>query len=314
MTMHRDSKLIITCALTGADTFPSQTPFLPITPDEIAEEAYKAFKAGAAIVHVHAREPKTGKPTSNLETWRSILTKIKEKCEVICSVTTGGALQMTAEERISVVPEFKPEMCSFNTESMNFGLFHIVDRIKKWKHDWEKPMMEMTKRCVFENSFQDLEVFAKTMKKYNVKPECEIYGPNGLYTTGFLVRQGLLDLPVHLQFVLGVLGGTGANPYELINLQTQAQRMFTQKNYTWSVIGVGYPSQFVMGALSIALDGHVRVGLEDNIYIRHRTLAKSNAELVKEIRRIAGIFGREIATPDEARKILNLKGLDAVGF
>lgn len=307
-------KLIITCALTGSDTFPSQTPYLPITPDQIAEEADRVYKAGAAIVHVHAREPKTGKPTSDLKTWRRILTKIKEKCDAIICVTTGGWAGMTAEERIAVVPEFSPELCSLNTESMNFGLFHIVDRIKGWKYDWEKPMMKMSKWCVFQNSFQDLEVFAKTVKEYNVKPECEIYGTNGLYTTRFLVRQGLLDPPIHMQFVLGVLGGTGANPYELIHLQTEAQRIFRSNNYTWSVAGVGYPRQFVIGALSIALGGHVRVGLEDNIYIRYRILAKGNAELVEEIRKIAEIFGREIATPDEVRKMLNLKGIDKVNF
>jgi len=312
--MPKPSKLIITCALTGSDTYPSQTPYLPLTPDQIAEEAYRSYRAGAAVVHVHARNPKNGEPTADLKIWKRILTKIKEKCDLVCCVTTGGAPGMTAEQRIAVVPEFKPEMCSFNTESMNFGVFHLADRIKEWKYDWEKPSMEMTKNFVYQNSFQDLEVFAKAMKKNKVVPECEIYSTSGLYTTRFLIRQGLLDLPVHVQFVLGVLGGTDATPHELLHLQTGAERLFGPENFTMSVIGCGYPKQFSMGALSIALGGHVRVGLEDNIYIRHMTLAKSNAVLVQEIRKIAEIFGREIATPEEARKMLNLKGIDKVHY
>ena len=191
--MTETPKLIITCAVTGSDTFPSQTPYIPCTPDEIAEEAYNAYKTGATIIHVHARD-ESGKPTSDLKIWREILTKIKDKCDVVICVTTGGALGMTAQERISVVPEFEPELCSFNTESMNFGLFHIVDRVKEWKYDWEKPMMVATKRLVYQNSFQDLEVFAKTIKKHNVKPECEVYGTNGLHTVRFLVKEGLIEL------------------------------------------------------------------------------------------------------------------------
>jgi uncharacterized protein (DUF849 family) len=311
--MPKIPKLIITCAITGSDTYPSQTPYIPLTPDQIADAAYDAYKAGAAVVHVHARDD-TGKPTGDLKIWRRILTKIKEKSDVICCVTTGGTLGMKAEERISVVPEFEPEMCSFNMESMNFGLFHIVDRIKEWKYDWEKPAMEMTKWYVYQNSFRDLEVFAKTMKKHNVVPECEIYGTNGLYTARFFVRQGLLDLPVHMQFVLGVLGGTEANPYELLHLQTEGERIFGAGNYTFSSIGCGYPKQFVNGAVSMAVGGHVRVGIEDNIFIRYGKLAKSNAELVEEICKIADIFGREVATPDDARKILGLKGIDKVKF
>lgn len=202
-------KVIITCALTGSDTFPTQTPYLPIVPDQIAEEAYNAYKAGAAIVHVHARNPKNGRPTSDLKIWRTILTKIKEKCDVICCVTTGGAPGMTAEERISVVPEFEPEMCSFNMESMNFCVFPIAERVKDWKYAWEKPAIEMTKWTVYQNSFQTLEVFAKTFKEHGVKPECEIYGTNGIYTVKYFVAHGLIDRPIYMQFVLGVLGEIG---------------------------------------------------------------------------------------------------------
>jgi len=307
-------KLIITCALTGSAVFPSQTPYLPITPDQIADEAYKACKAGAAVVHVHVRDPKTGMPTADLNVWRENLTKIKEKCDVVICVTTGGGAGMTAAERIAVVPEFEPEMCSLDIESMNFGMFPLVERIKEWKFPWEKPMIEMSKDFVFKNTFADLEVFAKAMREHNVKPEVEIYGTNGLYNTGFLVRTGQLNLPVHIQYVLGVLGGTHSTPYELIHLQTETHRMFGTDNYTWSVIGIGYPSEFYLGAVAITMGGHVRVGLEDNLYIRHRELAKSNAELVEKIRKIAELFEREIATPDDARQMLNLKGIDKVNF
>jgi len=307
-------KLIITCALTGSAVFPSQTPYLPITPDQIADEAYKAYKAGAAVVHVHVRDPKTGMPTANLNVWRETLTKIKEKCDVVICATTGGGAGMTAEERIAVVPEFEPEMCSFDIESMNFGMFPIASRIKEWKFPWEKPMMEMSKDFVFRNTFADLEVFAKAMKKHNVKPEVEIYGTNGLYNTSFLVRTGQLDLPIYVQYVLGVLGGTYSTSYELMHLQTETHRMFGPGNYTWSVIGIGYPAEFHLGAVALAMGGHVRVGLEDNLYIRPRVLAKSNAELVEKIRKIAESLDREIATPDEAREMLNLKGIDKVKF
>jgi len=312
--VFRMPKLIITCALTGSAVFPSQTPYLPITPDQIADEAYKAYKAGAAIVHVHVRDPETGIPTADLNVWRETLTKIKEKCDVVICVTTGGGPGMTAEERIAVVPEFEPEMCSFDIESMNFGLFPLVDRIKEWKFPWEKPVMEMSKDFVFKNTFADLEVFAKAMREHNVKPEVEIYGTNGLYNTGFLLRTGQLDLPVHIQYVLGVLGGTYSTPYELVHLQTETHRILGPDNYTWSVIGIGYPAEFRLGAVAMTMGGHVRVGLEDNIFVKRRVLAKSNTELVEKIRRIAEDLGREIATSDEARQMLNLKGIDKVRF
>jgi len=248
-----------------------------------------------------------------LETWREILTKIKEKCDVIICVTTGGAPGMTAEERVSVVPEFEPELCSLNTESMNFSLYPLLHRFE-WKYEWERKMIGSNKWIVYQNSFKDLEVFAKTMKKYDVKPECEIYGSNGLYNTRFLVREELIDQPIHIQFVLGVLGGTGAYPQELLHLQTEALRMFGSGNFSWSAIGVDYPRNFTMAALSIAMGGNVRVGMEDNIFIRYMKHAKSNAEFVKEVCNIADLFGREIASPDEARKMLNLKGINKVNF
>jgi uncharacterized protein (DUF849 family) len=312
--MARIPKLIITCALTGSAVGPSQTPYLPITPDQIAEEAYRAYKAGAAIVHVHVRDPKDGIPTADLKIWRETLTKIKEKCNVVICATTGGGFGMTAEQRIAVVPEFEPEMCSLDIESMNFSVFPVAERIKEWKYPWEKLMVELSRDFVFKNTFADLEVFTKTMKKHNVKPEVEIYGTNGLYNMGFIARQGWLDLPVHIQYVLGVLGGTFSTAYELTHLQTETHRWLGADNYTWSVIGIGYPAEFHLGAVGMAMGGHVRVGIEDNIFVKYKVLAKSNAELVEKIRKIAELFEREIATPDDARQILGLKGMSKVKF
>lgn len=312
--VFRMPKLIITCALTGSATAPSQTPYLPITPDQIADEAYRAYEAGAAIVHVHVRDPETAMPTADLDIWRETLTKIKQKCDVVICVSTGGGAGMTAEERIATVPEFEPEMCSFNMGSMNFGMFPLAERIKEWKFPWEKAMVEMSKDFVFKNTFADLEVFAKTMREHNVKPECEVYCSSGLYNMGFLIRTGQLDLPVHIQYVLGVLGGAYSTPYELINLQTETHRMLGPDNYTWSVIGIGYPAEFRLGAVAMTMGGHVRVGLEDNIFIKRRVLAKSNAEFVQKARRIAEDLGREIATSDEARQMLDLKGINKVKF
>ena len=312
--MAKMPKLIITCALTGSAVAPSQTPYLPITPDQIADEAYRAYKAGAAVVHVHVRDPKEGVPTADLKIWRETLTKIKEKCNVVICTTTGGGMGMTAEQRIAVVPEFEPEMCSLDIESMNFSVFPLAEKIKEWKHPWEKLMMELSKDFVFKNTFADLEVFTKAMKKHNVKPEVEIYGTNGLYNTGFLVRAGQLDLPVHIQYVLGVLGGTFSTPYELLHLQTETHRWLGADNYTWSVIGIGYPAEFHLGAVAMTMGGHVRVGIEDNVFVKYKVLAKSNAVLVEKIRKIAELFEREIATPDEARQMLGLKGMSKVKF
>jgi len=319
LTAWRD-KCIITCALTGSVTLPTQTPYLPITPDQISDEAKKARDAGAAVVHVHVRDPKTGMPTADLGIWRETLEKIKAKTDVVVCVTTGGAAGMTPEERISVAPEFKPEMCSFNCESMNFSIFPLAERIQEWKYPWEKALVNMSKGLVFQNSFMDLEKFVKTMYENDVKPELEIYSTSGIWNAGAMLRFGWLKFPIHMQFVLGVLGGTGNTPWELMHMHTEASRIYGEKNFTWSVIGLGYPREFHLGAISATMGGHIRVGLEDNISLgydtekKERILAKSNAELVEKMVRIVNELGREVATPDEARKMLKLKGLDKVNY
>lgn len=307
-------KLIITAALTGGVTLPTQTPYLPITPEQIAEDAYRSWEAGAAIVHVHARDPITGKPTGNPEVFREILTRLKKRCNAVICVTTGGGLGMSREDRARAVLMFKPELSSLNMGSMNFSIHPSVRRIKEFKCDWEERYAFGSKDVVFRNTFEDLEYMLKSMKEDNIKPELEIYDVGQLYNAAWLIKDEILKPPVHMQFVTGVLGGIGSEPENILYLKNTADRLMGAGNYTWSVIGVGYPWQFYVGALSAIMGGHVRVGLEDNIYVERRALARSSGELVAKMVRIAKELDREVATPDEARRILGLKGSNQVNF
>jgi len=306
-------KLIITAAITGAATVPSLTPYLPLTPREVADSAIEAAEAGAAIVHVHARRPEDGFPSSNPEHFRELLTRIKEKSDVVVCITTGGSVTMTVEERASVVPNFKPEMCSFNMGSINFALHTALDYIKEFKYPWEKQYLEMSKDFVFKNTFKDLDFLCGIIRENNTKPELEIYDVGHLYNLDHFVSQGRISPPFHMQFVMGVLGAIRGTPEDLTYLVTKAKVLFGEENFTWSVIGVG-AAEINLSTMAIHMGGHVRVGLEDNIYIRRGVLAKSNAELVEKIVGLAGMLNREVATPDDARKILGLKGKDNVGF
>jgi len=313
--MSKIPKLILQVAITGADTVPSQSPYIPITPNEIAEECYKCWKAGAAMVHLHVRDPKNGGPTASLDIWEEVLTKVKRKCgDLVIGVTSGGAYGLTYEQRLSVVTNFEPEIASFTPESVSNTLHHVVPRIKEWKYDWEKDYLLSTYKSAFVNTFEQIVYFAKTMREHGTKPECEFFSTSGLYNTRWLWREGLLDEPIWLQFVLGVLGATGAYPSEVVHLQTEALRIFGEGKFDWSVIGVGYPRQYTLGALAIAMFGNVRVGMEDNIYCRQGVLCKSNLHMVEDIKTIAEIFGRELAAPDEARERLGLKGGNKVNF
>jgi uncharacterized protein (DUF849 family) len=307
-------KLIVTCAITGGVTLPSQTPYLPITPEQISQSAFEAYQAGAAIVHVHARDPVTGKPSTDPALFKEIITRIKSKCNVVINITTGGGLGMTVQDRVRSVPAFKPELASLNMGSLNFSIHPVADRIKEYKFDWEKPYAEGTRDIIFRNTFADMEFIFKTMVENNVKPELEVYDVGHLYNTSFLIRRNVIPTPVHLQFVTGVLGGIGNNYHDLVYLQDTADRLIGKENYTWSVIGVGFPAQFYLGALSTIMGGHVRVGIEDNLFIEKGVLAKSNSELVSKMVRIARELGREIATPDEARQMLHLKGIENVAY
>jgi uncharacterized protein (DUF849 family) len=306
-------KLIITAAITGSATVPSLTPYLPITPEQIADSSIEAAEAGAAIVHIHARRPEDGYPSSDPEHFQAILTRIKEKSEVVVCITTGGSVLMTVKERAVTVPIFKPEMCSFNLGSINFALHTALPTIKEFKYQWEKGYLEKSKDFIFKNTFKDFEYLCNIIKKNNTKPELEIYDVGHLYNLDYLVKEKMIDPPFHLQFVMGVLGAIRGTPEDLTYLKTKAELLFGKKNFTWSVIGVG-AAEINLSTMAIHMGGHVRVGLEDNIYIKRGVLAKSNAQLVKKVVRLAEILNRDVASPEDARRILGLKGEENINF
>ena len=306
-------KLIITAAVTGAATVPSLTPYLPITPKQIADSAVEAAEAGAAIVHIHARRPEDGYPSAEIDHFREILTRIKAKSDVVICITTGGSARMTVEERAATVPVFKPEMCSFNLGSINFALHNVLPAVKEFRFPWEKEYLEMSKDFVFKNTFKDFEHLCAVTRENETCPELEVYDVGHLYNLDHLVRQGLMAPPLHIQFVMGVLGGIRGTPEDLVFLKTKAELLFGRENFTWSVIGVG-AAEINLSTMAIHMGGHVRVGLEDNIYLKKGVLAKSNAELVAKIVQLAGTLNRELATSGDARRILRLKGSENVGF
>jgi len=309
-------KLIITAALTGNITLPTQTPYLPITPQQIIDDAVRAADAGAASVHIHARDPKTARPTTEPAVYREIAAGIKARSNVIVCITTGGTAYMQPEERAQVVPALKPELATFNMGTINFSIHPIADRYKDedYKFPWEKEFAISTKDFMFRNTFGDIEKLMQMMNENNTKPELELYDVGHLYNLNFLVRRNVIKFPVWLQFVTGILGGIGANVDEVVHMKQTADRLLGGDNYIWSVIGAGYPAEFNLATLGMMMGGHARVGFEDNIFIGKGVLAKSNAELVEKVVRIARELGREIATPDEARKILRLKGKDKVNY
>jgi uncharacterized protein (DUF849 family) len=309
-------KLIITAALTGNITLPTQTPYLPLTPQQIIDEALRAANAGAASVHIHGRDPDTGRPTTDPAVYKEIAAGIKARSNVIVCVTTGGTAYMTPEERAQVVPALKPELATFNMGTINFSIHPIADRYKDedYKYPWEKEFAISTKDFIFRNTFGDIEKLMQMIKENNTKPEFELYDVGHIYNLNFLVRRGIIKFPVWLQFVTGILGGIGANLEEVMHMKQTADRLLGADHYIWSVIGAGYPAEFHLATLGMMMGGHARVGFEDNIFIEKGVLAKSNGELVEKVVRIARELGREIATPDEARKILGLKGKDKVNY
>jgi len=311
-------KCIITAAVTGGDVTPSQAPYLPISPRDIADEAVRCAEAGAAVVHVHARDPDTGQPSSRLDLFEEILAGIKRRSDVIVCPTTGGNASMTLDERMAILPRFKPEMATFNTGSMNYSTHFIVEsfdrRGRSFKHDWERGYHESSKDSVFRNSFQDLERTLELMHENEIKPECEIYDLGMIYNTAFLVSRGLLRKPLQIQFVLGVLGGAKADIGVLHYLKGVADEEFGRGQYTWSVVGAGYPQGFRLGALSLLMGGSIRVGMEDNPKLSRDRFAVSNAELVGKAREIAQALDKEIASAEDARRMLGLKGVGRVSY
>jgi uncharacterized protein (DUF849 family) len=309
-------KLIVTAAITGNITLPVQTPYLPLTPQQIIDDAVRAANAGAASVHIHGRDPKTARPTIEPAVYREIATGIKARSNVIVCVTTGGTADMTAAQRAQVVPALKPELATFNMGSINFSIHPIAERYKPedYKYPWEKEFAEATKDFIFRNTFGDIEKLCQIMKENDTKSEYEAYDVGHLYNMRYMIRRNMVEFPVWVQFVTGILGGIGSALEDIMYMKHTADRLWGAENYKWSVIGAGYPAEFQVAALAIMMGGNARVGFEDNIFIERGVLAKSNAELVEKVVRIARDLGREIATPDEARKILGLKGRDKVNY
>lgn len=308
-------KLIVTAALTGAVTVPTQTKYLPYTAEQLAEDAALSAEAGAAIIHVHARDPRNGAPSSDMEIFGEILQAIKERTDAVICTTTGGGVGMTPADRVRVVPMWKPELATCNMGSMNFSVHPIARRFKDedYLHPWEKQWLEMSEDFIFPNTFASIKHFMLEMKKTDTRPEFEVYDVGHLYNLDFMVREGLVETPIWMQFVMGVLGGVRATLFDLTNMLDTANRLFGPENYNWSVIGAGYPQQFHMCTAAIMLGGHARVGLEDNIFLKRGQLAR-NHELVEKIVRISEEFDRPIATPGEVRDFLGLKGIENVGY
>jgi uncharacterized protein (DUF849 family) len=305
-------KVIITCAVTGSIHTPSMSPHLPVTAEQIAEAAIGAAEAGAAIVHLHARHPGDGRPDQSPERFAPFLRIIKQRSNCVVNITTGGAATMTIEERLKPVAQFKPEVASLNMGSMNFGLFPMLGRFKEFKHDWERPYLEGSRDRIFKNTFADIEKILTTCAHNGTRFEIECYDIGHLYTLAHFVDRGLVKPPFFVQSVFGILGGIGPHPEDVMHMRRTADRLFGA-DYHWSVLGAGR-NQMTVAAQAIALGGNIRVGLEDSLWIGPGQLARSNAEQVMKARRLVEEFSLEIATPDEARAILSLKGGDRVEF
>ncbi len=306
-------KVIISCAVTGAIHTPTMSDYLPLTPNEIAEQGITAAEAGAAILHLHARDPDDGRPTPDPAVFMQFLPRIKQATNAVVNITTGGGLGMTLEERMAAAMRAKPEMASLNMGSMNFGLFQVADKYKTWKHDWEEPYLRGTKDFIFRNTFADIERLLKDLGEgHGTKFEHECYDIGHLYNTAHFLDRGLLRPPVFIQSIFGILGGIGAEHDNLLFMRRTADRLFGD-DYVWSVLAAGR-HQMAFTTHAAMLGGSVRVGLEDSLYLGKGELAQTNADQVSKIRRILSDLSLEIATPNEARSMLGLKGGDAVGF
>ncbi len=310
--MATAGKVIITCAVTGAIHTPSMSPYLPVTAEEIADAAIGAAEAGAAIVHLHARNPKTGQPDQSPEAFLPFLKVIKQRSGCVVNITTGGAPTMAIEERVRPAATFKPEVASLNMGSMNFGLFPMLNRQKEFKYDWERPYLEGSRERIFKNTFADIEYILSTCSENGTRFEIECYDIGHLYTLAHFADRGVVKPPFFVQSVFGILGGIGPHPEDVIHMKRTADRLFGDQ-YQWSVLGAGR-NQMAIAAAAVAMGGNVRVGLEDSLWIGPGQLAKTNADQVKKVRQIIEGLGKEIATPDEARQILSLKGGDRVAF
>jgi 3,5-dioxohexanoate:acetyl-CoA acetone transferase len=313
MATTKSNKVIISCAITGSIHTPTMSDALPITPEDIATQSIAAAEAGAAILHLHARNPKDGRPTPDPAVYMQFLPRIKQSTDAVVNITTGGSVHMTLEERLAAPLLTKPEMCSLNMGTMNFGMFLLADRYQKWKHDWEEPYLRGSDDFIFRNTFRDIERILKTLgEEHGTRFEHECYDVGHLYNLAHFVDRKLVKSPFFVQTIFGILGGIGAQPHNLMFMKETADRLFGD-DYRWSVLAAGR-FQMPFATQAAIMGGNVRVGLEDSLFIGRGELAASNAEQVKKIRLILEELGHSIATPDEARQILALKGGDLVGF
>jgi len=310
--MASPRKVIITCAVTGSIHTPSMSPHLPVTPDEIAEAAIAAAEAGATVLHLHARDPKDGRPTQDPEVFRQFLPRIKQSTNAVVNITTGGAPNMTIEERLQPALQCQPEVASLNMGSMNFGLFPMLNRFKEFQHDWERQHLEKSRDLVFKNTYKDIEYILTSCSDNGTRFEFECYDIGHLYNLAHFLDRGLVKPPLFVQSVFGILGGIGGHPEDLMHMRRTADRLFG-RDYQWSILGAGR-NQIPLATLGAAMGANVRVGLEDSLWSGPGTLAQSNAEQVRKIRQVLEGLSLEVAQPEDARAMLSLKGGDAVGF
>ena len=302
--MPETQKVIISCAITGGMTVPGQSAAIPITPDQIVESALEANRAGASILHLHVRDPKNGRPVADPELFLEVTSSIREQCDAIVQPTTGGGVGMSIDERARVLSVCRPEMATFNLGSFNFGIFQVKHR--EGMADWETAYLESTRDYVFKNTFADMYRMAAYFRESGTKPEFEAYDVGHIYNLLHLLEAGLVETPLHLQFVLGVLGANGAAPEQLLHMWQTACRLLGTDTFTWSVAGIGYPGEFHLGAVALVLGGHFRVGLEDNLRLALSKRAESNAQLVEKAAALATLLDRDVATPAQARIVLGI--------
>ncbi|HWL27533.1 MAG TPA: 3-keto-5-aminohexanoate cleavage protein [Burkholderiaceae bacterium] len=310
--MASKKKVIITCAVTGAIHTPSMSKYLPVTADEIAEAGIAAAQAGAAVLHLHARDPKDGRPSQEPDLFRPFLQKIKAQTDAVVNITTGGSPHMTVQERMRPAMTFKPELASLNMGSMNFGLFPMLQRFKTFEHEWEREHLENSRDLIFKNTYKDIETILRQGTENGTRFEFECYDISHLYNLAHFLDRGLVKSPPFIQSVFGILGGIGPDPEDLMHMRRTADRLFGD-DYQWSILGAGR-NQIPLATMGAAMGSNVRVGLEDSLWIGPGQLASSNAEQVSRMRTILEALNLDIATPDEARSMLQLKGASQVAF
>ena len=313
MAINQD-KVIISCAVTGSVHTPSMSPHLPYTPDDVARQAIDAANAGAAILHLHARNPADGSPSADPHVFDMLVPRISEATDAVINITTGGSTRMTLQERLAYPLQAKPEMCSLNMGSMNFSIHPVARKMTDWRFEWEKPYVEGMEDLIFRNTFRDIKHILKVLgEDCGTRFEFECYDVGHLYNLAHFVDEGLIKGPLFIQSIYGILGGLGPDPENLVTMRTTADRLFGRANYRFSILGAGR-HQMPLLTMGAVMGGNVRVGLEDSLYLGRGQLAKSCAEQVHKIRRILEELSLEIASPDEARAMLGLKGRDAVAF